>query len=657
MDPIEYGWVVGADADGASSPSSHVYAICTDPLDGYEVGTGSPLAYSDTGYGGWSVPAGKAVLGGGWQGTDSVRTSAPGTPGSVWPHYTFGADEYGWVLSDAPNSAGQTMKVHYIAGTLPPPPPVVCPTPPDLDYSLGYYTSNSLGKTEFVQFTYTNPGPNTITDLAGEFDVEAPWTRNALGTRTGGFIKGLRWQTTVSGTPSGFTAPGAPLTVNDSTATPATTWYDDAIMDSLGNLSIRDVPFSISGLALAPGDSITLRWDGSNGGSNHKNILAAIDNFVLNDTTGGGSSLLYSQDFDAAGQAALAAVGPGGPPDTLGFAPPAGWEVWANTANVPLLHVSDGTSTVWGGVYTGYYATAAASLPPCIEPATDTPLFCTDETTTVQIDLNSVTDLYGYQFEVSYDDTLASASGAFVDSFFDTSPPALRPWDATCAAGTCQFSVSKVDPQVAVTGSGPVAELTFTGLSAGIFDVTINNVILSDIDANPVPGVVVGGPLELTVCGFAKVQGTVSLQGRAAPPAGTAPPTAGLVELADAGFGPYSGAFDATGAYSIDNIKVMPDGTDYTIDATHPLYLDNQIIQTLNPGDDITLNTRLWGGDANNDGTIDVADLGCIGGAFGGAPTVCGTTGSSDITADGAVNILDLVLPGGNYDKSTPQAW
>ncbi len=27
--------------------------------------------------------------------------SAPGTPGSVWPHYTFGANEYGWVVRDA----------------------------------------------------------------------------------------------------------------------------------------------------------------------------------------------------------------------------------------------------------------------------------------------------------------------------------------------------------------------------------------------------------------------------------------------------------------------------------------------------------------------------------------------------------------------------
>ena len=299
----------------------------------------------------------------------------------------------------------------------------------------------------------------------------------------------------------------------------------------------------------------------------------------------------------------------------------------------------------------------SAPLPSCIEPTTATPLFCTDETTTVQIDLNNVTDLYGYQFEVSYDHTLASADGAFVNSFFPTDPPALTPWDATCVAGTCQFSVSRFVPEVGVTGSGPVATIEFTGLNAGIFDVTINNVILTDIDANPVPGVVVGGPLELTVCGFAKVQGTVSLQGRAAPPAGTTPPTAGLVELADAGFGPYSGAFDDTGAYSIDNIKVMPGGTDYTIDATHPLYLDNQIVQTLNPGDDITLNnTRLWGGDADNNGTIELSDLGCIGGAFGGAPTVCGT-GSSDITADGAVNILDLVLPAGNFGKTGAQPW
>jgi hypothetical protein len=40
--------------------------------------------------------------------------SAPGLPGVEWPHYTFGPDEYGWVIQDDGNSAGQSLKVYAI---------------------------------------------------------------------------------------------------------------------------------------------------------------------------------------------------------------------------------------------------------------------------------------------------------------------------------------------------------------------------------------------------------------------------------------------------------------------------------------------------------------------------------------------------------------
>jgi len=39
------------------------------------------------------------------------------------------------------------------------------------------------------------------------------------------------------------------------------------------------------------------------------------------------------------------------------------------------------------------------------------------------------------------------------------------------------------------------------------------------------------------------------------------------------------------------------------------------------------------------------------------APATCvsdSTTGNSDVNADGAVNILDLVLSGGNYGLTSP---
>jgi hypothetical protein len=210
-----------------------------------------------------------------------------------------------------------------------------------------------------------------------------------------------------------------------------------------------------------------------------------------------------------------------------------------------------------------------------------------------------------------------------------------------------------VEPGEAVTGSGAVAQVTLTGVSAGTFDLTLSADILSDREAQAMQHT--AGSLPLTVCGYANVSGTVSLQGR------TSPVNAGQVTLTDLGgvFGPYTASFNAaTGAFTINNVKVMPGGSNYQFDAAHGLYLGNRTTHMLNPLDSYAASApRLLGGDANNDGMIEISDLTCIGGSFGGTPVVCGTTGSSDINADGAVNILDLVLPGSNYGLTSPRTW
>ncbi|MFH1908479.1 MAG: hypothetical protein ABIL11_14040, partial [Chloroflexota bacterium] len=298
---------------------------------------------------------------------------------------------------------------------------------------------------------------------------------------------------------------------------------------------------------------------------------------------------------------------------------------------------------------------------PGIAPTTGSSLFCTDENTTVSISLTDVVALFGYQFVVNYDPSLVSASGAFVNTFFDTtidttSPHASIPpdWNASCSGGECKFAVSKVKPGEAVTGSGAVAQITLTGVSAGTFDLTLSDDILSDREEAQAMQHTAGS-LPLTVCGYANVSGTVSLQGH------TSPVNAGQVTLTDLGgiFGSYTTSFnpDTGGAFTKD-VKVMPGGSNYQFDAAHGLYLGNRMTHMLNPLDSYTASaTRLLGGDANNDRLIDLSDLTCIGGSFGGAPVTCGTTGSSDINADGAVNILDLVLPGGNYGLTTPRSW
>ena len=314
-----------------------------------------------------------------------------------------------------------------------------------------------------------------------------------------------------------------------------------------------------------------------------------------------------------------------------------------------------GEFTSAGGVTAKYIARWTA---PGIAPTTSSSLFCTGENTTISISLSDVVALFGYQFIVNYDHNLVNASAAFINTFFNTNSNARIPpdWNAVCNEGQCKFAVTKLAPGEPVTGSGAVAQITLTGLSAGTFDLTLSADILSDRDAQAMQHT--AGSLPLTVCGFAAVSGTVSLQGR------DTPINAGQVTLTDLGghFGPYSANFDpTTGAFTISSVKVMPGGSNYQFDAAHSLYLGNRTTHTLNPLENYTASaTRLLGGNANNDDNadrieIDISDLTCIGGSFGGAPPfTCGATGSSHVNADGAVNILDLVLSGGNYGLTSP---
>jgi hypothetical protein len=263
--------------------------------------------------------------------------------------------------------------------------------------------------------------------------------------------------------------------------------------------------------------------------------------------------------------------------------------------------------------------------------------------------------LFGYQFIVHYDPNLVNASASFTNSFFDTRTNAVIPagWNAVCGSGECRFAASLVEPGAPVTGSGPVAQIQLTGRNTGQFDLTISDDILTDRDSQPISHSVY--PLHLSVGNFASVSGTVSLQGR------STPVDAGQVTLTDlAGvFGPYTTTFDpVTGAFTFNNVQAQSDGTTYQLEAKHGLYLGNRTSYLLHNLETYSApKTRLMGGDANNDGLIDLSDLTCIGGSFGGAPVSCGTTGSSDINADGVVNILDLVMPGGNYGLTSPGDW
>ena len=102
MNAGEYGWVLQA-ISGQSNPGVQIEVYYADMLPGYAITESSVLNYSGSGWGGWSAPAGAVVSGGGYQFENtaaSPSSSQLALEGSVWPHYTFGADEQGWVVQN-----------------------------------------------------------------------------------------------------------------------------------------------------------------------------------------------------------------------------------------------------------------------------------------------------------------------------------------------------------------------------------------------------------------------------------------------------------------------------------------------------------------------------------------------------------------------------
>lgn len=281
---------------------------------------------------------------------------------------------------------------------------------------------------------------------------------------------------------------------------------------------------------------------------------------------------------------------------------------------------------------------------------------------TVDIAVNNVSDLYGYEFKVLYDDSLVSAVGAFQYGWFDTnaSGQSVTGWKGNCANGVCKFARTETYPDAAVSGSGVVASVDFTSLlpaAPASFDVQVVDLILTDKDGFQITPAEAGS-IQVEVCGNATVSGTISLQGRLVPnghdfsvtltgPYGTftAPPT-----------------IDQTnGTYTVSGVKYTSGGTNYAIQADHSLYLKNAKDPLLVNGDLTGEDTRLLGGDANNNGAVGIGDLSCIGTDFGTANTdACGAfPNSTDINNDTVVNIQDLAIAGGNFslDDDPPLPW
>jgi hypothetical protein len=112
--------VTGSQPVQPGTPVSLASPFDISSLPGYGVATSALFNFNAAGgWAGWSVPAGKVVLGAKIISTgDNFSDFAvfrPASPGQVFPNYTYGANEYGWVMQakTGQSNNGVQIEVYY----------------------------------------------------------------------------------------------------------------------------------------------------------------------------------------------------------------------------------------------------------------------------------------------------------------------------------------------------------------------------------------------------------------------------------------------------------------------------------------------------------------------------------------------------------------
>jgi hypothetical protein len=116
--PNEYGFVVQNALNGSNN-GVQFELYYADLLPGYTITKSAQLNYNGAGgYGGWSAPSGHVVSGGGFQFLTNgafATSSQIALENSVWPHYTFGPNEQGWVVSGPNGGVGASGHVYLVS--------------------------------------------------------------------------------------------------------------------------------------------------------------------------------------------------------------------------------------------------------------------------------------------------------------------------------------------------------------------------------------------------------------------------------------------------------------------------------------------------------------------------------------------------------------
>jgi hypothetical protein len=113
----------------------------------------------------------------------------------------------------------------------------------------------------------------------------------------------------------------------------------------------------------------------------------------------------------------------------------------------------------------------------------------------VFVDISDVTDLYGFQFNVTFDPTILSAVGVTEGAFLPGGgstffiPGTID--NTTGAIGLTGDSL--LGPSVGLSGSGTLADISFRALSGGTSPIDLSNIVLLDSASAVIPFSSAGG--------------------------------------------------------------------------------------------------------------------------------------------------------------------
>lgn len=264
-------------------------------------------------------------------------------------------------------------------------------------------------------------------------------------------------------------------------------------------------------------------------------------------------------------------------------------------------------------------------------------------TGTVHVSIDHVTGLYGYEIHLTFDPAIVQAEGDIQPGdIFAGKPVQIFQNDINNTRGTVDYAVTLQAEPEGVTGDGTLLGLAFQCTAEGTSGISLTaESRLSDIEGDPIERTLQNGTI--TCLGAGQIAGLVQLQGRQDHSDATV--TVGTT-------GRYT-VTQGSGDYLVTGVPPGTHPVTVTMSGYLPATRDEVSVE---PGQTTTLPAvELLGGDANNDGCINIQDAVIVSRDFG--KDVPPADSRADVNGDGQVNIQDAVLVSRNFGKCAPSPW